>query len=244
MWVRLVPRPTYANVCSTLALLLATTGTAWAAGVLPPGSVGTRELRDNSLVSADVHNGTLRAADFRRGTLLRGSAGPTGATGSTGSTGSVGPPGPTGATGPAGATGSTGPAGVAGAAGTPGRNASQPLQSGEVVYGVFGAKTDPGSPNSTSWISLPAPATTPLDVTHVNTAVGLDADAACNGAATAPTAPAGTVCLYYTQYNAANCQNEQGYSLPDLGRYGFVFSVDNEGVVNCVIQGVWVYKAP
>ena len=241
MRVRFVPRPSYANVCSTVALLLAASGTAWAAGVLPPGSVGTREVRDNSLLSGDVHNGTLRAEDFRRGTLLRGPAGPTGATGATGP---AGPTGPTGATGPAGATGATGPAGVAGAAGTPGRNASQPLQSGEVVYGVFGAKTYTSFTNSTSWISLPAPAPTPLDATHVNTAVGFDADAACNGTAAAPTAPAGKVCLYYTQYNAPDCQNEQGYSLPDLGRYGFVFSVDNEGAGNCIIQGVWVYTAP
>lgn len=231
-------RPTYANVTSTLALLLAASGTAWAAGVLPPASVGTRELRDSSIRSVDVRNGTLRREDFRSDVLLRGPRGLTGPRGATGAAGQQGAPGLNGA------PGITGPAGPPGAAGAPGRNASQPLQSGEIVYGVLGGATDPGSSLS-SWISLPAPTSPALDLTHVNTAVGFDADPACSGSAAAPTAPAGMVCIYYSQHNPAICQNEQGYSLPSLGRYGFVFSFENEDpAINCVIQGVWVYTAP
>jgi hypothetical protein len=229
------PRPSYANVTSTLALVLAASGTAWAAGVLPPGSVGTRELRDGGVLTADIRNGTLRREDFRSGTLLRGPRGFAGAQGPAGAAGA------TGASGPAGATGATGPAGVAG---TPGRNASEPLRSGEVVYGVLGGRTDPNSSLS-SWLSLPAPAPTALDAAHVNTAVGFDGDPQCSGTAATPTAPAGKVCIYYAQHDPAICQLEQGYSLPSLGRYGFVFSFENEDPVNnCIIQGVWVYTAP
>ena len=195
---------TYANVCSTLALVLAASGAA------------------------------LGRADFARGVLLRGATGPAGATGATGLTG------PTGAAGPQGAAGPAGPAGAAGAAG---RSSSQPLQSGEVVYGVLGGRTDPGSFMS-SWISLPAPTSTVLDTAHINTAVGLDADPACTGSAAAPTAPAGKVCIYYSQHAPVDCQNEQGYSLPNLGRYGFVFSFATEGIGNRIIQGVWVYTTP
>ena len=209
-----LPRPTYANVTSTLALLLAASGSAYAVSTLPAGSVGTREVRDESNRSADVRNGTLRRQDLRSGVLLRG---------------------PRGA---AGTSGATGPAGAAG------RNASEPLRTGEVVYGVLGGRTDPAGALLSSWISLPGPTPTALDGAHVNTAVGIDADPACSGSAAAPTAPAGKVCIYYSQHAPVDCQNEQGYSLPSLGRYGFVFSFENEGPGNCIIQGVWVYTTP
>ncbi len=51
-------RPTYANVASTLALILATGGVAWAAG-LPKNSVGTKQLRANAVTAAKIKPGAI-----------------------------------------------------------------------------------------------------------------------------------------------------------------------------------------
>jgi hypothetical protein len=227
-----LPRPTYANVCSTIALFLAAGGTAWAAATLPAGSVTTREIQNGTIRGVDVRNGSLTSADFAALTLLRGVRGETGADGAPGAPGTPG------------ATGASGLAGQAGTAGTDGRNASEPLRSGETVYGVSGGNDWVGTGGITNYVSLPAPAPTALDNTHVNTAEGFDADPECTGSAASPTAPAGKVCIYFFQWNAAACQNEQGYVSPELGRYGFVFTFHQEGVLNCVIQAVWAYTAP
>ena len=87
-------------VVATLALLFALTGTGIAAvAALPRNSVGTRQLRNNAVVSSKVRNHSLLARDFKRGQLPRGPAGPAGAAGP------AGPAGPTGPAGPAGTTG-------------------------------------------------------------------------------------------------------------------------------------------
>jgi hypothetical protein len=82
------------NLVAYLALLLALSGTSYAAAtkLLPANSVGTRQ----------VINGSLLKGDFKSGQLPRGARG------------SIGPAGPAGATGPAG------PAGSQGAQGPPG----------------------------------------------------------------------------------------------------------------------------
>ena len=62
---RLRARLTYANVMSTLAVvLLLGTGTAYAAG-----SIGSRQVIDNSLRSIDVRNDNLTGTDIKNGTL-------------------------------------------------------------------------------------------------------------------------------------------------------------------------------
>ena len=240
-----LPKPTYANVCSTLALVLAASGTGYAAVALTPGSVGTRELRNNDVRSVDVRDGTLRAGDFARGVLRRGTTGPRGPQGPAGPVGPVGPAGPQGPEGRQGPVGVPGRPGVQGAQGPPGRNASQPLQTGETVFGILGGEDVGGGATVRSWISLPAPAPAVLESTQVNTAVGLDADAECTGSATTPTAPPGKVCIYFSQHDPAACTNEQGFTSPELGRYGFVFSFAKEAAAGtCVIQGVWAYTTP
>ncbi|HEX8208355.1 MAG TPA: hypothetical protein VF587_19995 [Solirubrobacteraceae bacterium] len=65
------------------------------------------DLGSNAVNGAKVANGSLTAAEFAPGTLLRGAAGPAGAPGAPGPLGPVGPigpQGPIGETGPAGAT--------------------------------------------------------------------------------------------------------------------------------------------
>jgi hypothetical protein len=116
---------TYANVVATLALVLAMTGGAYAAGVLPVNSVETKHLRKGAVTTAKVKDGTLTARDFAPGALPRadaapgrdGAAGPAGPQGPQGPQGERGPKGDTGARGAAGAKGEAGPAGPAGAAG-------------------------------------------------------------------------------------------------------------------------------
>ena len=81
-------RVTYANVVATIALLVALSGTAWAAA-----SIGSAQIRNNSIRSADVRNNALRSQDFSSavrtqlnalpssaasGTLIRGAYGASG----------------------------------------------------------------------------------------------------------------------------------------------------------------------
>ncbi len=84
--------PSHATVAAYLALFVALGGTSYAVAT---GSIDSREIKDNSVQSADVRNGTLTARDITRSTLgqLRGPQGPQGPRGA---------PGPQGAAGPAG----------------------------------------------------------------------------------------------------------------------------------------------
>jgi hypothetical protein len=100
MLSRLRARLTYANVTATLALFVALGGSSYAALKLPPNSVG----------SAQVKPGSLRASDFKASerSRLRGRRG------------RIGPIGPAGPQGTRGATGARGATGIRGATGAPG----------------------------------------------------------------------------------------------------------------------------
>jgi|EndMetStandDraft_8_1072994.scaffolds.fasta_scaffold25900_1 hypothetical protein len=56
-------RPTYANVTATLALVVALSGTAYAAG-LPKHSVGTKQLKKNAVTSAVLKDGAVSSPDI------------------------------------------------------------------------------------------------------------------------------------------------------------------------------------
>ena len=83
MLSRLRARLTYANVVATLALFIALGGSSYAALSLPKNSVGSKQLKANSVTSAKVKLGSLRADDFKCSvrSSLRGSRGPRGAAG-------------------------------------------------------------------------------------------------------------------------------------------------------------------
>ncbi len=67
---RIRPRLTYANVISSLCLLLLVGGgTAIAAGKLAPNSVGTAQLKKNAVTGAKVKNGSLTGSDLKLSTL-------------------------------------------------------------------------------------------------------------------------------------------------------------------------------
>jgi hypothetical protein len=95
-----LPRISPSWAITTAALVLAASSGAYAAG-LAANSVRTVQLKKNAVTTAKVKNGSLRAKDFKAGTLLQGPAGPTGAAGPTGPSGPSGPAGPTGPAGSA-----------------------------------------------------------------------------------------------------------------------------------------------
>lgn len=79
--------PSPALVIACLALAVALGGTSYAAIVLPPNSVGTKQLVNGSVVAAKVKAHSLVAANFKPGAL------PAGPKGADGLAGAAGPPG-------------------------------------------------------------------------------------------------------------------------------------------------------
>ena len=63
---RLRPKLTYANVVASLALFIALGGSAYAIGA---GTIGSRDIRDNSIRSRDVRNNALTGRDINEQTL-------------------------------------------------------------------------------------------------------------------------------------------------------------------------------
>lgn len=119
-------KPSPSVVVSALALVVALgSGTAYAATELARNSVGTAQLRNNSVTGAKVVDGTLSTRDLSVQTRaeLAGETGPAGPqgergpAGATGATGAAGAPGPGGGAGPAGPAGPQGPVGPQGPAG-------------------------------------------------------------------------------------------------------------------------------
>ncbi|MEA2486840.1 MAG: hypothetical protein QOF16_494, partial [Actinomycetota bacterium] len=64
-WARLG----YANVAATIALVVALSGTGYAAFHLAPGSVGTKQLKKGAVTTAKVKNFSLSYKDFQGGQL-------------------------------------------------------------------------------------------------------------------------------------------------------------------------------
>src|SRR3954453_6731525 len=91
---RLRPRITYANVVSTLALVFALTGSAYAAGVLPHNSVGARQIRTGAVGTSELRAGAVHKVDIAKSTVasLRGAQGDQGPQGPAGAQGAPGAP--------------------------------------------------------------------------------------------------------------------------------------------------------
>ncbi|MFM9139635.1 MAG: hypothetical protein ACKOTH_03660 [Solirubrobacterales bacterium] len=87
----------------------ALSGASYAAVQLPRNSVGSKQIRDNAVVSSKVRNGSLRAEDFMAGQLPRGERGERGETGERGPAGAQGDRGEAGPQGAAGPQGLRGP---------------------------------------------------------------------------------------------------------------------------------------
>jgi hypothetical protein len=91
-----------ALVVALLALVVAVSGTSYAAVTLARNSVGAKQLKAGAVTGAKVKDASLSAADFAAGQLPttgQGPAGPAGAPGAPGAAGAAGQPGPAGAPG-------------------------------------------------------------------------------------------------------------------------------------------------
>jgi hypothetical protein len=86
------PRPSYANVISSIALFVALGGTGYAVAKLPRNSVGTTQLKANAVTSGKIRKGAVQASDLAP--AVRGGSGNRGPRGPAGPTGSQGPAGP------------------------------------------------------------------------------------------------------------------------------------------------------
>jgi hypothetical protein len=87
----LLHRPRYADVVGTLALVVAMSGTAYAAHALPKNSVGSKQIRDNKVASKDLKDGDIGQADLASGSVGTTNLAPGSVTGAQLAAGSVGP---------------------------------------------------------------------------------------------------------------------------------------------------------
>lgn len=110
-------RPRYADVAATLALVIATAGTSYAAIV-----VTSANIKDETIQSRDVRNGALKLADINdtAEAQLRGQVGPRGPAGPRGLPGEQGEPGQQGLPGQPGQPGQPGEQGAPGTNGVSG----------------------------------------------------------------------------------------------------------------------------
>jgi hypothetical protein len=76
---------TFANVASMLAVVVAMSGSAYAAS-LARDSVGAPQIKKGAVRSAEVRNHSLRKTDFKAGQLPAGPQGPQGIPGANGAT--------------------------------------------------------------------------------------------------------------------------------------------------------------
>jgi hypothetical protein len=83
-------RPSPAMVVACIALVFAMTGAGYAAGMLGPNTVGTKQLKKNAVISTKVKNGSLLRANFKAGQIPAGPQGPAGAPGAQGIQGPAG----------------------------------------------------------------------------------------------------------------------------------------------------------
>lgn len=141
-------RATFSNVVSLLALFVALGGTGYAAGVLPHGSVGGKQLRKGAVTTPKLANDAVTARKLRAGSVTRSRLRRYSVTDEKIAPGAIvgdkiregtlsarafaadglpagpqGPEGPRGLTGAMGATGATGPVGLAGPQGPAGSDA-------------------------------------------------------------------------------------------------------------------------
>src|SRR3954468_16628757 len=116
--ISMLSKLSYANVVSSICLFIVLGGSAYAAT-----QITGKQIKDNTVSSADIKNKSLVAGDFKPGQLS--SAG-VGAPGPQGPKGDAGPQGPKGDTGAKGDAGEPGQQGIQGPKGDPGQGQQGP----------------------------------------------------------------------------------------------------------------------
>src|SRR3954453_22019589 len=165
-------RPSGSMVVACIALLVAMSGTGYAAITLPKNSVGSKQLKKNAVRSSKVKNGSLLRSDFKAGQL------PAGPQGAQGAQGAQGPQGPQGPRGPAGATNVTVRVGPDVAT-----TSTASCQSGERAVGGGGVAT---GADGVLWATNPSPTS--------GTPTGWEADAIDRGTGATDSVQAYVVC--------------------------------------------------
>jgi hypothetical protein len=212
---------TYANVISTLCLiLLVGGGTAYAAGeLLPKNSVGTKQLMKEAVTPAKLSKTSK--------TALKGSNGAKGADG---------------ATGPQGPKGDKGEKGEKGDTGEPGPFPST-LPSGKSLSGfmsIFGTGTSIASNSAAFAFPLSvAPA-----VHYVEE--GALTPAGCTGTKLEPGASPGNLCVFVIRKEALGGSGENGPAFNNTSdKTGFsVYAFGNTAGTQFNLQVRWVVTAP
>ena len=217
-------RVKHGTVVAYLGLFVALGGVSYAAINLPAGSVGTKHLKRNAVISSKVKNGSLRRADFRAGQIP---AGPTG------------PAGPAGATGPTGAAGATGPAGPL----------VTTLPSGHTLQGEWGVSdraASAGQQNSHTE-SFQFPMASGLTAHYIPNG-GLT-PAGCTGSVSNPGAAPGHLCVFTSE--SGNVSNPQicewsGAASCNSGTStrGFAIVLDSSAAGDLWARGPWAATAP
>ena len=230
-------RPSPAFVISLVALFIALGGTGYAAvsKLLPQNSVGTKQVINGSLQTADLSKKARAALKGNRG--ARGPAGAAGAAGAAGPVGATGPAGAAGAAGPAGPVGATGPAGP-----FPNPLASgQTLRGGWAVQGASGSQARTGISFGFTLSAAPTP--------HF-IASGTTPPAGCTGGTVAaPTAAPGNLCVF--EGSNSGVSSNRGVvdpvddSAPNIKaeKWGAGVYTSCTGTP-CVDEGSWAVTAP
>lgn len=133
---RIRPNASPAMVVAFIAVVLAMTGSAFAARSLITGA----DIKDGSISRADLSSRTVRSLKGKRGPA--GRAGHDGATGPQGPKGSTGPQG---AAGPAGPAGPRGDMGARGAQGDPGDDGNDGAPGQSLLYAIGDGPTNAGA---------------------------------------------------------------------------------------------------
>jgi hypothetical protein len=242
---RFRPRLTYANVISTLCLvLLLGGGTAYAAAHLGKESVGTAQLKKAAVTPAKLSAAT-RAE-------LAGRAGPRGAVGPGGPTGATGPAGPKGPQGAPGEEGAKGEQGPEGKQGEPGP-LLETLPSGATEKGAFGMEgvvsSDYFGKTSLSF-PIPLDVSEPIDSYTVSSPEENGSGGSCPGTVADPQAERGMFCIYVAKSKNVNAPY---YPLPcdpaanecnRIGPYGGYLEVSPYEYGLYEASGTWAVTAP
>src|SRR4051794_38134272 len=136
---RLIGKLSYANVVSSVCLFIVLGGSAYAAV-----QITGKNIKDNTVTSADVKNKSLLAADFKPGQLPNASGAGAGQQGPQGPKGDAGAPGARGEQGPAGKDGQAGPQGTQGEKGPQGEQGPQGIKGNPGEQGIPGQQGPAG----------------------------------------------------------------------------------------------------
>jgi len=225
-------RMTPATVIATVAVVLAMTGGAYAAGKIIITS--TKQISPKVLKQ-------LKGANGKNGAM--GPAGPSGPAGA-GTAGPAGPQGPGGAAGAKGETGAPGPKGEKGETGAKGTTGfTEFLPPGKSERGTWSMSANSAAEPALGSISFNIPLEKPLDEAHVHViAQGAEGKEGCTGTIAEPGAESGVACLFerfeenVSLMQIANPETSE----PGAGKSGISLLIVPKVAGYEEAQGVWV----